>query len=103
MSDLWLVHYDQVPPNLLVIATVFGALGALAFGIGTSEVEHVLATGCLWQSRSKNLKIEVNGELDKHVSAKVRANHMHNALTDIVHGYFINAEYFAVFIQRLNL
>jgi 3-isopropylmalate/(R)-2-methylmalate dehydratase large subunit len=37
-----------------------GALGALAFGIGTSEVEHVLATGCLWQSRSKNLKIEVN-------------------------------------------
>ncbi len=47
-----------------------GALGALAFGIGTSEVEHVLATGCLWQSRSKNLKIEVNGELDKHVSAK---------------------------------
>jgi hypothetical protein len=45
------------------------ALGALAFGIGTSEVEHVLATGCLWQSRSKNLKIEVNGELDKHVSA----------------------------------
>ncbi|CAC9499097.1 3-isopropylmalate dehydratase large subunit (EC 4.2.1.33) [uncultured Gammaproteobacteria bacterium] len=47
-----------------------GALGALAFGIGTSEVEHVLATGCLWQSRSKNLKIEVNGELDKYVSAK---------------------------------
>jgi hypothetical protein len=32
-----------------------------------------------------------------------RANHMHNALTDIVHGYFINAECFAVFIQRLNL
>ncbi len=47
-----------------------GALGALAFGIGTSEVEHVLATGCLWQSKSKNLKIEVNGDLDKHVSAK---------------------------------
>ena len=47
-----------------------GALGALAFGIGTSEVEHVLATGCLWQSKSKNLKIEVNGNLNKHVSAK---------------------------------
>ena len=30
-----------------------GALGALAFGIGTSEVEHVLATGCLWQAKSK--------------------------------------------------
>ncbi|MDC9715560.1 MAG: 3-isopropylmalate dehydratase large subunit, partial [Gammaproteobacteria bacterium] len=47
-----------------------GALGALAFGIGTSEVEHVLATGCLWQSKSKNLKIEVNGKLNKTVSAK---------------------------------
>lgn len=47
-----------------------GALGALAFGVGTSEVEHVLATGCLWQSKSKNLKIEVSGELHKYVSAK---------------------------------
>ena len=47
-----------------------GALGALAFGIGTSEVEHVLATGCLWQSKSKNLKIEVSGGLNKFVSAK---------------------------------
>ncbi|MDP7553128.1 MAG: 3-isopropylmalate dehydratase large subunit [Candidatus Thioglobus sp.] len=47
-----------------------GALGALAFGIGTSEVEHVLTTGCLWQNKVKNLKIEVNGRLDRHVSAK---------------------------------
>ena len=47
-----------------------GALGALAFGIGTSEVEHVLATGCLWQSKSKNLKIEVSGQLNEFVSAK---------------------------------
>jgi len=47
-----------------------GALGALAFGIGTSEVEHVLATGCLWQAKSKNLKIEVNGKLNAFVSAK---------------------------------
>lgn len=47
-----------------------GALGALAFGIGTSEVEHVLATGCLWQSKSKNLSIKVTGKLNKHVSAK---------------------------------
>jgi len=47
-----------------------GALGALAFGIGTSEVEHVLATGCLWQNKLKNFKIEVNGTLDRHVSAK---------------------------------
>ena len=37
--------------------TTHGALGALAFGIGTSEVEHVLATGCLWQNKAKNMKI----------------------------------------------
>lgn len=53
-----------------------GALGALAFGIGTSEVEHVLATGCLWQSRVKNLKIEINGALNKNVSAKDIALYM---------------------------
>ncbi len=47
-----------------------GALGALAFGIGTSEVEHVLATGCLWQTKSKNLNIEVYGKIDEDVSAK---------------------------------
>jgi len=47
-----------------------GALGTLSFGIGTSEVEHVLATGCLWQKKSKNLKIEINGELNPYVTAK---------------------------------
>ena len=56
--------------------TTHGALGALAFGIGTSEVEHVLSTGCLWQSKAKNLKIEVNGDLGKHVSAKDIALYM---------------------------
>ena len=50
--------------------TTHGALGALAFGIGTSEVEHVLATGCLWQNKAKNMKIEVNGSLGNDVSAK---------------------------------
>ncbi|MBT5979192.1 MAG: 3-isopropylmalate dehydratase large subunit [Gammaproteobacteria bacterium] len=50
--------------------TTHGALGALAFGIGTSEVEHVLATGCLWQSKAKNMKIEVKGQLVNNVSAK---------------------------------
>ena len=50
--------------------TTHGALGALAFGIGTSEVEHVLATGCLWQNKAKNMKIEVNGILGGNISAK---------------------------------
>ncbi|AKS68761.1 isopropylmalate isomerase [Staphylococcus schleiferi] len=47
-----------------------GAFGAIAFGIGTSEVEHVFATQTLWQTKPKNLKIEVNGVLPKGVYAK---------------------------------
>jgi len=47
-----------------------GAFGALAFGIGTSEVEHVLATQTLWQSKPKTLKLEINGQLSQGVSAK---------------------------------
>jgi len=47
-----------------------GAFGALAFGIGTSEVEHVLATQTLIQKKSKNLRVNVNGELPLGVTAK---------------------------------
>ncbi len=47
-----------------------GAFGALAFGIGTSEVEHVLATQTLIQKKSKNLRINVSGSLPKGVTAK---------------------------------
>ena len=47
-----------------------GAFGALAFGIGTSEVEHVLATQTLIQKKSKNFRINVNGSLPKGVTAK---------------------------------
>ncbi|MEW6132476.1 MAG: 3-isopropylmalate dehydratase large subunit [Pseudomonadota bacterium] len=47
-----------------------GAFGALAHGIGTSEVEHVLATQCLWQKKSKAMLIRVEGELGRGVTAK---------------------------------
>ena len=47
-----------------------GAFGALAFGIGTSEVEHVLATQCLPQKKSKTMKINVNGSLGYGITAK---------------------------------
>lgn len=47
-----------------------GALGSLAHGIGTSEVEHVLATQCLVQSKAKNMLIKVNGRLSAGVTAK---------------------------------
>ncbi len=47
-----------------------GAFGALAHGIGTSEVEHVLATQTLIQSKSKNMKVEITGQLRPGVTAK---------------------------------
>ena len=47
-----------------------GALGALAFGIGTSEIEHVLATQCLSQFKSKTMKIDFAGKRPKGVTAK---------------------------------
>ncbi len=47
-----------------------GAFGALAHGIGTSEVEHVLATQTLIQKKSKNMKVEITGQLSPGVTAK---------------------------------
>lgn len=47
-----------------------GASGALAFGIGTSEVEHVLATQCLVQKKAKNMLIKVNGQVGAGITAK---------------------------------
>jgi 3-isopropylmalate/(R)-2-methylmalate dehydratase large subunit len=47
-----------------------GAMGALAFGIGTSEIEHVLATQCLLQQRPKTMNIQVGGKLAPGVTAK---------------------------------
>src|SRR5574340_1165988 len=47
-----------------------GAFGALSFGIGTSEVEHVLATQCLWQKSSRTMLVKVEGTLGRGVTAK---------------------------------
>lgn len=47
-----------------------GAFGSLAFGIGTSEVEHTLATQTLWQSKPKSLKVQIDGKLGQGVLAK---------------------------------
>jgi len=47
-----------------------GALGALAFGIGTSEVAHVMATQCLWQRKPKAMRVSVDGKLSEGVTAK---------------------------------
>ena len=62
-------------PGLTIVCgdshtSTHGALGALAFGIGTSEVEHVLATQCLLQLKSKTLRIEVHGQRPPGITAK---------------------------------
>jgi 3-isopropylmalate/(R)-2-methylmalate dehydratase large subunit len=62
-------------PGLTIVCgdshtSTHGALGALAFGIGTSEVEHVLATQCLLQLQSKTLLVEVHGQRPPGITAK---------------------------------
>jgi 3-isopropylmalate/(R)-2-methylmalate dehydratase large subunit len=62
-------------PGMTVVAgdshtSTHGAFAALAFGIGTSEVEHVLATQCLWVPRMKPMLVQIEGELPAHVTAK---------------------------------
>jgi 3-isopropylmalate/(R)-2-methylmalate dehydratase large subunit len=52
------------------LTATHGAFGSLAFGVGTSEVEHVLATQCLWQAKPKTLEIRVDGRLKPGVTAK---------------------------------
>jgi 3-isopropylmalate/(R)-2-methylmalate dehydratase large subunit len=47
-----------------------GAFGALAFGIGTSEVEHVLATQCLWLAKPKSMRIQIKGKREKFITSK---------------------------------
>lgn len=62
-------------PGMTVVAgdshtSTHGAFAALAFGVGTSDVEHVLATQCLLTKRLKTMKIDVSGSLNHNVSAK---------------------------------
>jgi len=62
-------------PGMLLVCgdshtATHGALGALAFGIGSSEVEHVLATQTLWQRKPKTMRITVDGRLGAGVGAK---------------------------------
>ena len=62
-------------PGLLVVCgdshtSTHGAFGALAFGIGTTEVEHVLATQTIWQARPQTMAVEVEGDLPWGVAAK---------------------------------
>ena len=66
-----------------------GAFGAIAFGIGTSEVEHVLATQTLWQKKPKTMGIEISGKLQKGVYAKDIILHLikTRAPLSLLHGH----------------
>ncbi|MDA7972705.1 MAG: 3-isopropylmalate dehydratase large subunit, partial [Gammaproteobacteria bacterium] len=68
-------EYGATLPGMTIVCgdshtSTHGAFGALAFGIGTSEVEHVLATQCLLQRKSKNMRVTFNGALPPGVGAK---------------------------------
>lgn len=79
-----------------------GAFGALAHGIGTSEVEHVLATQTLWQPKLKNLGIKVQGKLPKGVYAKDVILHILNKYgVSVGSGYAM--EFFGDTIERMSM
>lgn len=79
-----------------------GAFGSIAFGIGTSEVEMVLATQCILQSRPKTMRITFNGKLNKGVTAKDLALYMIAQLTTGgATGYFV--EYAGEAIRNMSM
>jgi len=79
-----------------------GALGAVAFGIGTSEVEMVLATQCVFQSRPKTMRININGKLNPGVTSKDLALYViAKVTTGGATGYFV--EYAGEAIETLSM
>src|SRR5215510_5803867 len=94
-------------PGLTIVCgdshtSTHGAFGALAFGIGTSEVEHVLATQCLPQNRPKTMKVDVSGTLPEGVTAKDLALGIIGKIgTDGATGYTI--EYAGEAVRALSM
>ena len=123
-KDFGLTHYGMMHPKNGIIHVVgpergltlpgmtivcgdshtstHGAMGAIAFGIGTSEVEMVLASQCILQSRPKTMRITVDGELGKGVTAKDVALYMMSKMTTRgATGYFV--EYAGSAIRNLTM
>ena len=79
-----------------------GAMGAVAFGIGTSEVEMVLASQCILQQKPKSMRISINGTLQKGVTAKDVALYLMSQLTTSgATGYFV--EYAGDVVRNLSM
>lgn len=79
-----------------------GAVGAVAFGIGTSEVEMVLASQCILQQKPKSMLIKINGKLGKGVTAKDVALYLMSKLTTSgATGYFV--EYAGDVVENLSM
>ena len=123
-KDFGLTHYGMMHPKNGIIHVVgperaltlpgmtivcgdshtstHGTMGAIAFGIGTSEVEMVLASQCILQSRPKTMRITVDGELGKGVTAKDVALYMMSKMTTSgATGYFV--EYAGSAIRNLSM
>jgi len=79
-----------------------GAMGAVAFGIGTSEVEMVMASQCILQSKPKSMRISINGQLGSGVTAKDVALYLMSRLTTSgATGYFV--EYAGDVVKGLSM
>ncbi len=79
-----------------------GAFGTIAFGIGTSEVEMVLATQCIMQPKPKKMRITINGRLNKGVTSKDIIMYIISEIsTGGATGYFV--EYAGTAITRLSM
>ena len=79
-----------------------GAMGAVAFGIGTSEVEMVLASQCILQQKPKSMRININGELADGVTAKDVALYLMTKLTTSgATGYFV--EYSGSTVSHMSM
>ena len=79
-----------------------GAMGAVAFGIGTSEVEMVMASQCILQQKPKSMRININGQLGRGVTAKDVALYLMARLTTSgATGYFV--EYAGEVVKNLSM
>ena len=123
-ADFGLAHYGMMSPDNGIIHVVgpekglslpgmtivcgdshtstHGAMGAVAFGIGTSEVEMVMASQCILQQKPKSMRITINGQLGEGVTAKDVALYLMAQLsTSGATGYFV--EYAGAVVKAMSM